>query len=157
VGNFTATTETFVTTVNDGMLNIFFSALTSDGGINRPEVTAIEILSSTGSVTVKTTGINETRQNVQSSIITPGIVYPNPSNDARFKVLFNEDIEGEVSYSLFSLSGNELTKGKLTLMKPTRVLDFNFFQQMQKGGMYYLQLKLKKGNPVFRLVRINTE
>ncbi len=43
---FTAKTETFTTTVSDGMLNLDFSALASDGGVDRPKVSAIEVLSS---------------------------------------------------------------------------------------------------------------
>ncbi|WP_165917366.1 malectin domain-containing carbohydrate-binding protein [Flaviaesturariibacter aridisoli] len=43
---FTATSESFVVTVNDGTLNIHFSALTEDGGKDNAKVSAIEILSS---------------------------------------------------------------------------------------------------------------
>ncbi len=46
VGGFTATTETFAVTVSDGILNINFSAQAIDGGLDRPKVSAIEILSS---------------------------------------------------------------------------------------------------------------
>ncbi len=46
VGGFTATTETFAVTVSDGTLNINFSAQAIDGGLDRPKVSAIEILSS---------------------------------------------------------------------------------------------------------------
>ena len=49
VGAFTATTETFTTTVTDDTLTIYFSSLASDGGIYRPKVSAIEILNVTGS------------------------------------------------------------------------------------------------------------
>ncbi|SNC77728.1 N-acetylneuraminic acid mutarotase, partial [Hymenobacter gelipurpurascens] len=45
VGSFTATTETFTTSVSDGTLNIYFSALASDGGMDRPKVSAIEVFS----------------------------------------------------------------------------------------------------------------
>ena len=43
VGAFTATKETFNVNVSDGMLDIYFSALSADGGINRPKISAIEI------------------------------------------------------------------------------------------------------------------
>src|SRR5690606_24379840 len=45
VGKLTATTETFVVTVADGLLNINFNALASVGGVNTPTINAIEILS----------------------------------------------------------------------------------------------------------------
>ena len=47
-GAFTATRETFNVTVTDDTLNINWSALAAEGGINRPKVSAIEVL--TGSV-----------------------------------------------------------------------------------------------------------
>jgi N-acetylneuraminic acid mutarotase len=45
VGAFTATKEAFNVNVADGTLNIFFSALAADGGVNRPKISAIEIFS----------------------------------------------------------------------------------------------------------------
>ncbi|MGV3641252.1 MAG: malectin domain-containing carbohydrate-binding protein [Adhaeribacter sp.] len=42
--NFTATTESFVVSVTDGSLDILFSALASEGGVNRPKVSAIEVI-----------------------------------------------------------------------------------------------------------------
>jgi uncharacterized repeat protein (TIGR02543 family) len=45
VGALTATTETFTATVTDGMLNVAFSSLASDGGADQPKVSAIEVLS----------------------------------------------------------------------------------------------------------------
>lgn len=44
VGVATATTETFTVSVSDGNLSVYFSALTSDGGRDRPEVGALEII-----------------------------------------------------------------------------------------------------------------
>src|SRR5690606_31033683 len=47
VGQYTATTETFNVVVNDGTLNIDFSALAAVGGLDNPKVSAIEVLSTT--------------------------------------------------------------------------------------------------------------
>ena len=47
--NFTATSESFVVDVADGLLNIHFSALASEGGVNRPKVSAIEVIPYAGS------------------------------------------------------------------------------------------------------------
>ncbi len=44
-GAFTATSETFTTTVSDGALSLYFSALPADGGLDRPKVSAIEVYS----------------------------------------------------------------------------------------------------------------
>jgi hypothetical protein len=45
--NFTAITETFTVNVADGKLDLVFSALESEGGVNRPKVSAIEVLPDT--------------------------------------------------------------------------------------------------------------
>jgi hypothetical protein len=152
VGGFTATTETFTTTVNDGMLNIDFSAKKKDGGIYRPEVTAIEVLNPSANPS-----IIRTNMPVNSLLVNnyPNMVYPNPTKDGRFNVLFPEEMEGEIGYSLISVSGNELTKGKLTLIRPTPVVEFDFSQPMQKAGMYYLWLKNKNREMVFKVIIIN--
>jgi large repetitive protein len=46
--NFTAATESFVVNVADGALNLHFSALVSEDGVNRPKVSAIEVISVMG-------------------------------------------------------------------------------------------------------------
>jgi hypothetical protein len=46
--NFTATTENITVNVADGTLDLLFSALASEGGVDRPKVSAIEILPLTG-------------------------------------------------------------------------------------------------------------
>ncbi|WP_250419078.1 PKD domain-containing protein [Pontibacter deserti] len=44
VGALTATTEVLQTSVTDGMLTLVFSALPGEGGVNRPKISAIEVL-----------------------------------------------------------------------------------------------------------------
>ena len=46
VGAETVVAKSFDTNVTDGVLNINFSALTSDGGVNQPKISAIEIIGS---------------------------------------------------------------------------------------------------------------
>ena len=58
VGSFTATTETFTVNVSDGTLNLYFSALASDGGVNRPQIGALEIVKVTSSSTPAFTRIS---------------------------------------------------------------------------------------------------
>ncbi|SNC77727.1 Putative Ig domain-containing protein, partial [Hymenobacter gelipurpurascens] len=61
VGGFTATTETFTTTVTDGQLSLLFTVLNA-GGVDAPKVSAIEVLSSstTSSPPVASAGANQT-------------------------------------------------------------------------------------------------
>ncbi|RYZ21009.1 MAG: T9SS type A sorting domain-containing protein, partial [Chitinophagaceae bacterium] len=54
-GAFTATTETFIVNVSDGTLNISFTAATSQGGKDNAKVSAIEILTNTGTQPVTRT------------------------------------------------------------------------------------------------------
>ncbi|MDQ3290012.1 MAG: malectin domain-containing carbohydrate-binding protein [Bacteroidota bacterium] len=49
VASFTATSENFTVNVSDGTLNLYFSALASDGGVNRPQVAGVEIVKVTSS------------------------------------------------------------------------------------------------------------
>ena len=48
-GALTATTETFPVTVKDGVLNLDFSALPADGGVDQAKVSAIEVYPATSS------------------------------------------------------------------------------------------------------------
>ncbi|QNF34834.1 T9SS type A sorting domain-containing protein [Adhaeribacter swui] len=45
----TATTETFTINVADGTLSLYFSALVSDGGVNRPQIAGLEVVKVTNS------------------------------------------------------------------------------------------------------------
>ncbi|RYY88350.1 MAG: choice-of-anchor D domain-containing protein [Chitinophagaceae bacterium] len=47
VGSLTATTETFTISVSDGVLNIDFSSLAGDGGVDNAKISAIEIVPAT--------------------------------------------------------------------------------------------------------------
>jgi hypothetical protein len=152
VGGFTATTETFTTTVSDGTLTINFSAKKKDGGIYRPKVSAIEILIPGAATRIVR---NNTLINNLSGINYLSEVYPNPSKDGRFKVLLQEELGGDVTYNLVSANGSELIKGKLSLANPTQVLEFDFSQPMQKAGMYYLKLQDKNKVVVYKLLRID--
>jgi hypothetical protein len=153
VGNFTATTETFNTTVSDGVLDVFFSALTADGGVDRPKVSAIEIKPVTTAPVASLD--NETLRATTSTQSGSVIAYPNPSFDGRYKVVLPKVFEGELTYSLVSSTGSALVTGKLNLLKPTSVLDFNFSQQMQKDGIYYLRMNSKSGQLNLKLARVN--
>jgi N-acetylneuraminic acid mutarotase len=158
VGKNVATTETFTVTVNDGILNILFSSLAADGGVNRPEVTAIEILTSEDALlnAVTTTSRPATKQMLTTdSKLKMPTVYPNPSTDGRYQVMLPQAMTGDITYSLVSLSGSALVKGKLTLAKPTSVLAFDFSQPMQQAGVYLLQIRNKQELMQLKLIRIS--
>jgi hypothetical protein len=97
----TATTESFVVSVSDGTMNIYFSAAAADGGINRPKVSAIEVLPYTSGTTSSSAGSTLTEgSQVTASVMQPQepaardeeevlTVYPNPNPGDRIFVYSN--------------------------------------------------------------------
>ena len=121
-GAFTATTETFTVNVADGKLNIDFSALVSDGGINRPKVSAIEILSAAAATVRIATANSKVRvQNVlinESAIQKLNIkVFPNPANNY-FNVIVQGAVTKPITLRIIDVAGrtiqsfNNLTANK---------------------------------------------
>jgi len=131
-GAFTATTETFNVTVADGNLNIDFSALVSDGGINRPKVSAIEILGAatttyyrdatiatpSGTVNIldgtsyAATSNNQAR--VQYILTNPTEtqklnikVFPNPSN-SHFNVIIQSAVMKPITLKIIDIAGRTI-------------------------------------------------
>lgn len=80
--------------------------------------------------------------------------FPNPSYVGRFTVMLPKQIQGEVSYSLVSMSGARLANGKLSLQKPTLILEFDFVKQMLHSGAYFLYLDSKEINGKCQLIKI---
>ncbi|QMU28361.1 malectin domain-containing carbohydrate-binding protein [Adhaeribacter radiodurans] len=97
VGAFTATNETFTINVSDGTLNLYFSALASDGGVNRPQISGLEI------VKVTTTSTDFTR-------ITWGTAASQPYG--------THEVHGEtVNGKLYIFGGYDVTKSTFTPTK----------------------------------------
>jgi hypothetical protein len=81
--NFTATTESFVVDVTDGTLDILFSALASEGGVNRPKVSAIEVIpyQASAQARIALTGSRNLSQVKPETSVTQTVsAYPNPFN-----------------------------------------------------------------------------
>ena len=108
-GAFTATSETFTVNVADGKLNIDFSALVSDGGINRPKVSAIEILSA-AAPTVRLAPTNS-KVRVQQVLINESElqklnikVFPNPANNY-FNVIVQGNVTKPITLRIIDVTG----------------------------------------------------
>lgn len=161
-GRFTATTESFIVDVADDTLNLDFSSLTADGGVNRPKVSAIEIIGTTPNqkcnnipVTFTRKG-NPTKTAQLEAVNIEGVkVFPNPSRNAYYNLLLPKNVQGEVLYKLFSSLGVQLTQGKLMLPKAGSPIDLNFSTTIRSSGIYYLHLNGKNVKTVTKLIKGN--
>lgn len=75
-GTCVATTETFSTTVADGVLRLDFSALPSNDGVDRPKISAIEVLSLSNPLNVATAA-------VKGNALAPVVAKPGALGPAR--------------------------------------------------------------------------
>jgi hypothetical protein len=142
----TATTETFPVTVTDGLLNIDFSALASDGNIDRPKISAIEVLSASTSIdTVPPLPPSSGNYSLKA--------WPNPSGDGRYVIQLTGDIRGDVTFELFSSTGAKLVKGKRKVISSSSTVEFDFSHQMHSAGMYYLQLTINNKSRSVKLIK----
>ena len=113
-GALTATTETFIVNVADGTLNINFSALAGEGGINRPKVSAIEILTATAANLLSRTGPAVTTSNqVKTQPVLrnePPIqklkikIHPNPANNY-FNIMVQSAVGKPITLKIIDLTG----------------------------------------------------
>ena len=81
VGALTATTETFSVTVSDGVLNLDFSALASEGGRDQAKVSAIEVLPLAAISQVVAPADMRISPNPSSTVLEGLSLYPNPATD----------------------------------------------------------------------------
>ncbi len=75
----TATTETFLVTVTDGELNLDFSALAADGGIDNPKLAALEVVVPPPSALAKELTVHAPTKISRQVAAAPVLeAYPNP-------------------------------------------------------------------------------
>ncbi|MEO6932912.1 MAG: malectin domain-containing carbohydrate-binding protein, partial [Chitinophagaceae bacterium] len=102
----TATTETFPVMVSDGTLNIFFSSLAADGGVNNAKVSAIEILS--GSLSpAQATGFESKLSSLNESGIRLRLsakLGPNPSNSYS-QLFISTPIDKPIQLRMYTANG----------------------------------------------------
>jgi hypothetical protein len=115
VGAFTATTETFTTSVTDGTLNLYLSALASDGGVNAPKISAIEVLPASSSLSATASSTSQllpgaTSESARSILTT----YPNPSTGA-FTVSYSSEKAQSATLSLVDALGKVVLTQRVNL------------------------------------------
>ncbi|HEY4109095.1 malectin domain-containing carbohydrate-binding protein [Puia sp.] len=152
VGANTADIENFTTTVTDGTLNINFTAAVSEGGVDRPKISAIEILPQSGSALLAA-AFDSLNQSLQAPATDTARVYPNPSRDGWFKVMTTMQFHADAEFILMSSSGATLKRGKLPPQVPGTAMWLDFSREMRASGVYYLRLMDKNRLTVLKLMR----
>ncbi|WP_375379546.1 malectin domain-containing carbohydrate-binding protein [Hymenobacter volaticus] len=156
VGPLTATTESFLVTVTDGVLSLAFAP--GAGGVDQPKVSAIEVLSESAVSPVAAARpaasplatVAPAKLPVYSAQVK---LYPNPSTDGRVTVELPAAFQGEVSYTLVSALGTTLSQGRRTVSTAGQSLTFDFSPQLAAEGLYYLHLHGAKGQAHVKLLR----
>ncbi|HMI60905.1 MAG TPA: malectin domain-containing carbohydrate-binding protein, partial [Puia sp.] len=151
VGAFTAVIENFTTTVTDGTLNINFTAALAEGGVDRPKVSAIEILPQSQSAAVTPPVVSNPFPRADTAVATR--VFPNPSPDGQFRLMTDRRFLADAGYILLSSSGATLKRGKLPPYIPGTAILLDFSREMRAAGVYILFLTDKNQKVVLKLIR----
>ncbi|MGV3505119.1 MAG: malectin domain-containing carbohydrate-binding protein [Adhaeribacter sp.] len=142
---FAAATESFVVSVTDGMLDISFSAGAGTGGVNRPKVSAIEVIPYQGSAQARVSLAGGVEQKVQAE--GSGITaYPNP---------FRQDINlrmdgaqaGLYTVKVLDLMGRQLLRTSFELSPGAareQVIPLSGIS-LSSGGLYLLVVENAQG------------
>ena len=73
--------------------------------------------------------------------------------EGRIRVAFPHQVQGEVTFTLHSSVGAELSSGVAHMATPAREVELDFSRQMQTAGVYYLRLKGQGLEAVLKVVR----
>ncbi|AHM62207.1 Kelch repeat-containing protein [Flammeovirgaceae bacterium 311] len=111
-----AVTESTVVNVADGTLNLYFSALASDGGSQRPIVSAIEVIRVTSSMASSVRMETSADEELSSEHTTANsiVVYPNPFDDVLHLKLPAADLATEYVVRLYNALGKEFYSQRFT-------------------------------------------
>ena len=137
----TAITESFTTTVSDGILSIGFSSLASDGGLDYPTIAALQVLSATGTAGKEDLGITDSANLSAEVLAAKPAAYPNPTADGKINWTLPAEIQGAAQVTLTSATGKTLFSKSISLTDPTANLSLDFSQVLTVPGVYYLQLQ----------------
>jgi len=151
-GAFTAVVENFNVNVSDGTLNINFTAAVSEGGVNRPKVSAIEILPQIAAAS-RTVATDQREQLSQPAGTVTTTVFPNPSRDGLFKMVTGRQFQADASFTLLSSSGTLLKQGKLPPHAPGTAIPLDLSREMRAAGVYHLHVADKNQHIVLKLIR----
>lgn len=155
--NFTAASESFVVDVADGLLNIHFSALASTGGINRPKVSAIEVIPYSGSNQARTAmGGGQHPVALESALDLKVNAYPNPFRQ-EFKLDMGGAPAGDYTVRVLDLLGKEVYQSRFQVSSATGQLETIRLQGagLRPGSLYLVRVEQAGGalQQVIRMVK----
>ncbi|TGE04530.1 malectin domain-containing carbohydrate-binding protein, partial [Hymenobacter fodinae] len=144
VGALTGTTETFTVNVTDGVLNLYFSSLASDGGVDAAKISAIEVLpastslSATSSSAMQVLSGSGTAETVRTALTA----YPNPST-GMFTVACVSATAQPATLTLVDALGKVVLTQRVTLTAGQNEMPVH--AQQVPEGMYQLILQPTQG------------
>jgi len=158
VGAKTADVKTFTTNVTDGTLNLTFIGLTSEGAIDRPKISAIEILkvsttSSQAKVVASAAPAKESIQNQATNINVTA--YPNIFDDY-INVKIEAAEPAEYAIKVYDVVGTMLYQKTFTPVSPGKDLHtIKLSKNTLAKGMYliYVENKNKKLLKVIKVIK----
>ncbi|MCB2380560.1 InlB B-repeat-containing protein, partial [Hymenobacter sp. BT635] len=80
-------------------------------------------------------------------------IYPNPTTTGRFTVVVPAELQGELTYTLATASGQLVARGQRRSAGSLDRLPFDFSGQMLTSGVYFLQLASKQATVILKLER----
>jgi hypothetical protein len=104
---------------------------------------------SSQSFAVATTTIPDTDPTQQAQ------AYPNPTTDGQLAIALPVAMQGELQYTLVSMAGITVTKGKLLLPGLTSTATLNLNKAMQASGVFYLLLQSNSWHSSIKVTRID--
>jgi hypothetical protein len=148
--NFTATTESFVVNVADGNLDLLFSALASEGGVNRPKISAIEVIpyQANAQARMALAGSSGLAQERPETSLTQAVsAYPNPFNQ-EINLKMEGAPAGAYTVRVLDVLGRQLYRAGFTagaaggLVHTISMTD----KSLLRGGLYLVVVEQVNGS-----------
>ena len=153
----TATTETFLVDVADGTLNLYMSSLASDGGVNRPKVSAIEIIPAPASANINVANSADSRP---AGLPVPPeekiaiSAFPNPFNDV-INLRIQAAEPQEFIIGVYDLMGRRIFERSFTPQSPqAEVLAIDLSDVPNQKGSLLLIMTENKECTFKRVVKV---
>jgi len=159
VGANTADVKTFMANVTDGTLNITFIGLTSEGAVDRPKVSAIEVTKIT--TTTSATNVVAAAVSVKEPIEIKAVsdinitAYPNIFNDY-INVKIEAEEPAEYGIKVYDVVGTMLYQKSFTPISPDKnIHTIDLSKNILAKGMYliYVENKNKKLLKVIKVIK----
>jgi hypothetical protein len=143
-----------VVDVRDGTLDLLFSALASEGGVNRPKISAIEVISYTSSAQARLAFSASSKP----APATPQLkvsAYPNPFQK-EINLNMAEVPAGEYTLRVLDLAGRQLYQEAFTAGNQAVYTIPVSGRALTRGGLYLVVLE-QEGGPFRKVIKMMKE